>query len=182
MQGNSPCHHGYMAVALGKQQKGTADPREMTHSWCRNNFSCREDTLHLLRPGRGHVLMPGATEGCWVVLHMASMVPLESQHRLRTSPAHLLLTGSKRSGSPCCFHFLLYIREHRAAPKHVIQGVFKPQLNLFWALCMFHTHSMITFVLRCKRKDAAQLFLVPHGSREADLLGEEETFSFPVCH
>lgn len=140
MQGNSPCHHGYMAVALVKQQKGTAYPREMTHSWCRNNFSCREDTPYLLRPGRGHVLMPGATEGWWVVLHMASMVPLESQHRLRTSPTHLLLRGSKQSGSPCWFHFLLYIREHRAAQKNVIQGVFQPQLKLFQAL-MHVSHS-----------------------------------------
>lgn len=98
-------------------RRGTAYPREMTHSWCRNNFSCREDTPYLLRPGRGHVLVPGATDGCWLVLHMALMVPLQSQHRLRTSPTHLLLRGSGQSGSPCCFHFLLYRREHRAARK-----------------------------------------------------------------
>lgn len=124
-----------MAVAPVKQQKGTAYPWEMTHSWGRNNFSCREDTPYLLRPGWGHVLVPGATEGCWVVLHMASMLPLDSQHRLRTSPAHLLLRGSKQSGPPCWLHFLLYIREHRAAQKSPHPGRLQATLAAWSHLC-----------------------------------------------
>lgn len=167
-----------MAVALVKQQKGTAYLREMTHSWCRNNFSCREDTL---RPGRVHVLTPGATERGWVVLHMALMVPIGSQHHLRTSPTHLLLRDCKKSRSPCWFHFLLHICKHRAPQKNPNSSwlSWSQSLNCSRHSCMFHTHCMITFVLHRKRKERARANICSCCAG-ADFLWDEESFNWEI--
>lgn len=129
-------------------------------------FSCREDTLYLLRAGRVHVLKPGATEGGWVVLHMALMVPVESQHHLRTSPAHLLLRGREQSRSPCWFHFLLGIRKHKSAQRKRKKASSRVSSSQSWNFsrlsCMFHTHSMNAFALHRKRH-----FLVLHWTCKA---------------
>lgn len=92
-------------------RRGTAHLRGTTDSWCRENFSCREDELSLLALGRLHVFRPKAespepARAGRVVQHMAPIVPTGSQRRLPSPPTHLLLSAAKQTRSPCWLHFL----------------------------------------------------------------------------
>lgn len=57
---------------------------------------------------------------------MALMVPVESQHHLRTSPTNLLVRGSKQSRSPVMGSFPV-VHMQTSKKTKFIQGVFKPK-------------------------------------------------------
>lgn len=181
MQGNSPCHHGYMAVALVKQQKGTAYPREMTHSWCRNNF---------FLPGR-HATSPQAgARACvnaWCHWRVVSgpAYGLDGPIGIAAPPTHQSNPpapyGKRAKRIPMLVSFPVVHTRAQSCSEQTSSGASSSHsLNCSRHSCMFHTHSMITFVLHCKRKDTAQHFLAPHWTREAAFLWEEETFYLQV--
>lgn len=84
-------------------RRGTAHLRGTTDSWCRENFSCREDELS--PPHAGAITCvstesPEPARAGKVVQHMAPVVPTGSQRRLPSPPTHLLLSGAKQTRSP----------------------------------------------------------------------------------
>lgn len=139
-------------------------------------FSCREDTL---RPGRVHVLMPGATGGGG---EWSCIWPWWSQWNHSTTYAPVRPTCSLGAASkadpPWWVHFLLCICKPRKK-----QNSSKVSSNQS-LICsrhsyMFHTHSMITFVLCRKRKGRARLNICLCCTR-AGLLWEQESFNWEI--
>lgn len=142
MQGNGHCHHGYMAVALAKQQKG-------------DGLSTRDDTCPagkdapwLLGSGAGGMCScPVLLKGAGPPLHVALMVPLEAAPTHQSvPPAPVEGTPSPRAASISCRASASSSEKHRP--------------GCLQQLSMFHTRSMITFVLQGKTTEASQHFLL----------------------
>lgn len=158
LRGTGPCHHGYMAVALAKQQKG-------------DGLSTRDDTCPagkdapwLLGYGAGGMCScPVLLKGAGPPLHVALMVPLEVVPTHQSGPpAPVGGTHSPRAASISCRASASCSEKHRP--------------GCLQQLSMFHTRSMIAFVLQGKTKEASQHFLLLlHRSREAELLRGQET-------
>lgn len=64
-----------------------------------------------------------------------------------------------KAQSPCWLHFLLYTRKHQAAQKTSSSLYSSQCLNSSRHSCMFHTHSVITFVLLKGKEKVVQPLL-----------------------
>lgn len=151
---SQPCLHGYTVFTRVKQQKGTAYLWEMTHPWCRENFSCREDTLSLHRLGWVHVLRPTVNPEP-VRGGEPLAYGLDSPDGVTAPPAHQSdpPAPQQRQVNPIPM-LATFPVEHTQTPsrsKNVIYFAFQPMLKLSQAL-MHVSHSQCDHICPSQRE------------------------------